>query len=190
MKTLKKLAIIMAILAIIWILLFYVIRVQDIILKKIFPQEYSQYVYQYSEENQLDPLLVFSIIKAESNFKPDVVSSSKAIGLMQLMEPTAAEIAKKEDYEEYIVKESLYQPEINIKIGTKYFANLLEIYEGNVALALTAYNAGIGNVETWIKNGTIQKDGSDIENIPYKETNNYVRKILRNYKVYEQLYGK
>jgi len=57
-------------------------------------------------------------------------------------------------------------------------------------LALTAYNAGIGNVNTWIKNGIIKSDGSDIENIPYKETNMYVRKIIRNYKMYNKIYTK
>ena len=61
-------------------------------------------------------------------------------------------------------------------------------YKGNNILALTAYNAGMGNVDNWIKNGIIKSDGSDIENIPYKETNNYVRKILRDYKFYTQLY--
>ena len=55
-------------------------------------------------------------------------------------------------------------------------------------LALTAYNAGIGNVQTWINSGVIRKDGADIENIPYKETNNYVRKIIRDYKIYMSLY--
>ena len=53
---------------------------------------------------------------------------------------------------------------------------------------ITAYNAGMGNVDTWIKTGVIQSDGSDIENIPYKETNNYVRKILRDYQIYLKLY--
>lgn len=57
-------------------------------------------------------------------------------------------------------------------------------------MAIAAYNAGIGTVARWIDEGTIKEDGSDIENIPYTETNNYVRKILKNYKVYKELYGK
>ena len=61
-------------------------------------------------------------------------------------------------------------------------------YDGNELLALAAYNAGMGNVDNWIKEGTIKKDGSNIENIPYKETNNYVRKIMRDYKIYKSLY--
>ena len=65
---------------------------------------------------------------------------------------------------------------------------MLDEFE-NKEVALAAYNAGIGTVNNWIKEGTIKEDGSDIENIPYKETNQYVRKILRDYKIYEELYG-
>ena len=82
----------------------------------------------------------------------------------------------------------LYDPETNIKIGTSYLAYLIELYDGNIVLALTAYNAGLGNVEKWIKDGIIKADGSDIENIPYKETENYVRKILSSYQMYLKIY--
>ena len=168
-------------------ILFGVFRIQDIVLKMIYPQKYAELVNQYAEENDLDPLLVFAIIKAESNFDEDVVSNSGAVGLMQLMESTAQEMA--DDLAiEIPTKEALFDPELNIQIGTYYFAYLLGIYEGNIYLALTAYNAGIGNVNTWIEEGTIREDGSDIENIPYKETNNYVRKIVRDYRIYQDLY--
>lgn len=168
-------------------ILFGVFRIQDMVLKMIYPQKYAELVNQYAEENDLDPLLVFAIIKAESNFDEDVISNSGAVGLMQLMESTAQEMA--DDLAiEIPTKESLFDPELNIQIGTYYFAYLLGIYEGNIYLALTAYNAGIGNVNTWIEEGTIREDGSDIENIPYKETNNYVRKIVRDYRIYQDLY--
>ena len=58
--------------------------------------------------------------------------------------------------------------------------------DGNYHLSLAAYNAGIGNVQKWTENGIIKPDGSDIENIPYKETNNYVRKVLKNYRIYKE----
>ncbi len=61
--------------------------------------------------------------------------------------------------------------------------------DGNYELAITAYNAGIGTVSRWISEGIIKKDGRDIEKIPYKETNTYVRKIIKNYKTYKELYG-
>lgn len=170
------------------ILLFGILKIQNYILKKIYKIEYSEYVYKYSEENGIDPLLTLSIIKAESNFKRNIKSSSGARGLMQLMEATAIEEAKEID-EDILVAESLYNPEMNIKIGTKYFAKLMKRYDNKALLALAAYNAGIGNVDSWIEDGIIKEDGSDIENIPFKETNTYVRKIVRNYRIYKELYG-
>jgi soluble lytic murein transglycosylase len=158
------------------------------VLKKIYRIDYSEYIYKYSEENNLDPLLVAAIIKTESNFKSSTESKSGAIGLMQLMEETAQEEAN-EVGESVIVKEKLYNAEFNIKIGTKYFAKLMEKYNNNYLLAAAAYNAGRGNVDSWIKQGTIKEDGSDIENIPFKETNNYVRKLQRDYNIYLKLYN-
>ena len=135
--------------------------------------------------------MIFAIIKAESNFKEKAISNKKAIGLMQIMEKTAIDVAKKIDIEisEKEIEEKLLDPNININIGTKYISILLEKYE-NMGVALAAYNAGIGNVDKWIEKGIIKKDGKDLENIPYKETNNYVRKILRDYKIYSKLYQK
>ncbi len=183
----KRTTLIVVITVMVLIFLIAIVKPQNIILKKIYRLEYHEYVYRYAEENQLDPLLVFAIIKAESNFKRNIESSSGAIGLMQLMETTAIERAN-EIGEEIVVKEALYNPEINIKIGTNYFAYLLEHYEGNQGLALTAYNAGMGNVDRWIEEKVIKEDGSDLEHIPFKETNNYVRKIMRDYKIYQKLY--
>ena len=156
-------------------------------MKNMYPKEYSEYVYKYSEENNIDPLLTFAIIKAESNFNPEATSSSNAMGLMQVLETTAKEVMQNK-IEGNFSKEILFNAEDNIKIGTTYFAYLLDKYNGNITLALTAYNAGIGKVDNWIETGIIKEDGSDIENIPYKETNNYVRKILRDYKIYKEIY--
>lgn len=170
------------------ILLFGILKIQNYILRKIYKTSYSEYVYKYSKENNIDPLLTFAIIKAESNFNRNIKSKSGAIGLMQLMESTALEEAT-ELNEEISVTERLYNPEINIKIGTSYYAKLIKKYNNNYLLALAAYNAGIGNVDNWIKQGIIKEDGTDIENIPFKETNNYVRKIVRDYKIYQKLYN-
>lgn len=188
----KKLQIIILItftIVILLIILGKIFNLKTIILEIIYPKKYTEYVEKYSEEYNIDPLLIFSIIKAESNFNKDAKSSSGAQGLMQLMEATATEIAEKID-EPLLEKESLFNPETNIMIGTKYYSELLNRYEGNMLLALTAYNAGIGNVYDWIEKGIIKEDGSDIENIPYKETNMYVRKILNNYKMYQEIYKK
>lgn len=184
-----KLLIIFIILLITYFILFKLIRLQDKILMQMYPTKYSEYVTKYSEENKVDKYMIYAIIKAESNFKPDVKSESDAIGLMQLLEDTAIEVSNTVDNQS-ITKEELYTPETNIKLGVSYFAYLLNHYNDNSILALTAYNAGMGNVDTWIKTGVIKADGTDVENIPYKETNNYVRKILRDYQIYIKLYDK
>ena len=113
-------------------------------------------------------------------------SASNAVGLMQIMEATAIETANKMDLN--VTEEDLFNPELNINIGLKYFSNLVNKYNDNYYLAIIAYNAGIGNVDKWITDGTIKEDASDIENVPFKETNNYVRKILRDYEIYKDLY--
>lgn len=170
-----------------WLVFFKILRVQDAILKIIYPTKYSEFVEKYAEENGLDKYLVYAIIKAESNFDPDVTSSSDARGLMQLMEETAVERSNIID-DTTVETYDLYDPETNIRLGTSYFSYLLGIYDGNTVLALIAYNAGLGNVQQWIQDGIIKSDGSDIENIPYKETSNYVRKILRDYQMYLKIY--
>ncbi len=186
LKSLKK-AIIPIILAIILILLFSVIRVQDIFIKTIYPQKYNEYVEKYALQYGVDSMLVYAIIKAESNFNPNIKSNSNAMGLMQLLENTAKETANKIEIE--YTDGCLYDPETNIKLGIKYFSDLLKEYDNNYMLALTAYNAGTGNLKKWIEQGIIKPDGSNIEDIPYKETNNYVRKIVRDYNIYKDLYN-
>lgn len=185
-KAVITLIILITLLAV-YFIAFKVVRVQDIILKSIYPIEYSEYVEKYSEKNGIDKYLVYAIIKAESNFNPDVTSSSNAKGLMQLMEETAIERSNIID-EETVETHDLYDPETNIRLGTSYFAYLLGLYDGNIVLALAAYNAGLGNIQEWINEGIIKADGSDMENIPYKETNNYVRKILKDYQMYLRIY--
>lgn len=158
----------------------------EFFLRKIYRIEYQEYVEKYSEEYNIDPLLVYSIIKAESNFNEGALSKKGACGLMQLMDQTAKEVAENTlmDYESGI---TLYDAEKNIKIGIAYYADLKKTYS-NDEVALAAYNAGSGNVDKWIEDKIINADGSNIENIPYKETNTYVRKILKNYKMYKKLY--
>ena len=183
----KKQIIIVAIILIFCILITFLnipIRIQKIIYKK----DYEEYVQKYSQQYNVDENLVYALIKAESNFNANAQSSKGAIGLMQLMETTAQDVCKRMDLNisNNELKEKLLEPEININIGTKYLSILIQQY-GNVEIAITAYNAGIGTVDNWIEKDIIKADGSNVEKIPYKETNNYVRKILRDYKIYTNL---
>lgn len=163
------------------LLIIVLICLNKQILKLSYKREYSEYVTKYSQQYKVDENLVYALIKAESNFKADAVSNKGAQGLMQLMFSTAKDVAKKSGIE--LTEENILDPEININIGTKYLATLLEKYKC-VEVAIAAYNAGSGNIDKWISNGTIKADGSDIENIPFKETNTYVRKIMKAFKIY------
>ncbi len=171
---------------IVLIIVVILLTKSDYILKKIYKINYKEYVEKYSEEYNVDKYLIYAIIKAESNFKEGALSSKGATGLMQLMDNTAREVAENiiMEYESGV---TLYNPEKNIKLGIAYYSNLKKIYKVD-EIALAAYNAGSGNVNKWIEQEIIKPDGSDIENIPYKETNTYIRKILKDYKIYKKLY--
>ena len=180
---------ILVIIAIIVIVIVFLIFARIPILKIMYPKTYEEAVLIYSEEYNVDKNLILALIKAESNFDEEAISNRNAIGLMQLMEETAKDVANRNGIEldDENIKEELRDVYKNIEIGTAYIASLLKQYE-NTEVALAAYNAGIGTVNNWIEKGIIKKDGSDIENIPYKETNYYVRKILRDYEIYQELY--
>lgn len=178
------LAIIIAVVVIVFIL--------DNVSKKMFPLEYKELVIKYAEENELDPLLVFSVIKAESNFDPKATSHKNARGLMQIIDNTGLWAADKMGIEGFKA-ENLYDPEVNIKIGCWYLKNLRnEIYqyngEINNDLLLAAYNGGIGNVQKWLKDKEYSSSGKTLDKIPYKETENYVRKVNGYKIVYKKLY--
>ena len=162
---------------------------KDKLLKILYPKTYSEIISVYAEEYDVEENLIYAVIKAESNFESQAVSNRDAIGLMQIVEETAIDVAKKNniDIDTENIEEEILDIDNNINIGTKYLSTLLTQY-GNIEVALAAYNAGIGTVNNWIEKQVIQADGSDIENIPYKETNNYVRKILRDYHIYNELY--
>lgn len=172
----------LVLLAIVLVVLIF-FNVKDFVLKKLYPKEYNEYVEQYAKEYNLNENIIYAIIKNESNFDKDISSNKGAIGLMQIMQETGNEVANRINIE----ASNLLDAKTNIQIGTKYFSELYQKYN-NTNLALAAYNAGTGNVDKWIESGIIKSSGEDIENIPYKETNMYVRKVIQTEKIYEVLY--
>ena len=182
---LKKILKFFIVLIVIVAILIVIFANKNTIMKMFYIIKYSEYVEKYSKEYVVDKYLIYACIKAESNFNEKAESKKGAKGLMQLMDSTGQEIAK--GLNMTIDNDDLFEPEINIKLGTKYVSRMLQKYE-NTELALAAYNAGSGNVDSWINSGKIKADGSNAENIPFKETNNYVRKILKDYRIYKELY--
>lgn len=180
----KKLKLIMLIPIIIIILLIIGSIIGYHILKALYPKDYSEYVEKYSKMYDVDEDLVYAMIKEESNFDQNANSHKDAIGLMQLVQETADEVGNEIGIEDV----DLTDPEINIEIGTKYISDLIKRYDGNIEFAIVAYNAGIGNVDRWLTENILEEDGSNLEEIPFKETNMYIRKVLRTYELYKRLY--
>ena len=159
------------------------------LLKLIFPMKYEEYVYKYSEKSNVDPYLVFAVIKAESGFKPGAVSKKDAKGLMQITEKTGNWGAQNLNLNQYN-NQSLFNPEINICIGCWYLGNLMKEFNNNLDLVITAYNGGSGNVNEWLKDKSLSNTGNSLEKIPFKETERYVKKVRDYYFIYKRLYEK
>lgn len=170
------------------IALIYIIY--DIICKQyIYPIKYEEYVVEAAEENNIDPYLIFAIIKQESKFDKTVCSNKGAKGLMQLLDSTASEIAQDiECIDENSI--DLFDAKTNIFIGAKYFKTLVDRYNGNIKLAICAYNAGLGNVDRWQTVESIYSNFNvHISNIPFEETKTYLINVLKFYNKYVELYN-
>ncbi len=174
------------ILVAIFLLYFMVGDGKEIVLKKIYPVEYQEFVESFADEYGLDRYLVYSVIKVESNFDPDATSNVGAKGLMQLMDKTAAECNVKGEFG-YNIPEDLYEPGKNIRLGCYYLSSLMDTYN-DMELAVTAYNGGTGNVKKWLKDEKLSDGEGGLSDIPYSETKRYVEKVTKTYEIYNRLY--
>ncbi len=154
----------------------------------IYPLKHFDIVKIESQKNNIDPYLVLAIIKAESGFNKHATSNKQARGLMQIMDSTAEDIKNK--METTTINNDLYNEEVNISLGCKYFSSLIDRYNGNYYLAICAYNAGMGNVDKWIDQNIITKNLNEYKNVnlPFSETKKYLNKVISSYKMYRLLY--
>lgn len=157
------------------------------VFKIIYPMKYKSLVYEYADKYDLDPHLVFSIIKAESKFDTQAISKKDAKGLMQIAPITGNWAAKNLAIKDF-KSEMLYIPEINIKIGCWYLKTLEKEFNGNIRNMVAAYNAGSGNVRKWLKDEAYSEEG-ELINIPFGETKKYTKKVLKGYKIYKIIYN-
>jgi soluble lytic murein transglycosylase-like protein/TolA-binding protein len=153
----------------------------------LFPQAFWSEVRQQSQRLGLNPYFVLSMMRQESAFDPAATSPAGARGVMQLMPATAQEVASRLSPHP-ITLEQLHDPQLSITLGTHYVAGLLERYQGNMVLALAAYNAGPSRVARWLEQWPHLTIEEFIEHIPIDETRAYVKLVLRNLAVYERLY--
>ncbi|MCR5757561.1 MAG: lytic transglycosylase domain-containing protein [Selenomonas sp.] len=166
---------------------FFVLQFEPVQRKYFYVYPYHDTVMKYAELYHVDSNLAAAVIKSESKFKHTALSHRGAVGLMQLMPDTAEWIAGQIGDEGYSV-EKLHEPDRNIRYGTWYIAELKREFKDNDVLALAAYNAGRGNVKSWMEENHWGYSFHDIDAIPYKETREYVRQVLGDRKKYRELY--
>ena len=150
------------------------------------PVTHKKELYHLAGVYKVDPLLFAAMIRTESHFYPFAESSAGAVGLMQLMPATAAEVARelKVDYQD---SRDLYTETINLQLGTYYFSKMLKSFDGNLVLALAAYNAGRSKVLSWKLDPYGMDQGELVEAIPINETRAYVERVLSTYRAFKRV---
>ena len=153
----------------------------------LFPKAYWPDLKRFASSNALDPYLVASLIRQESEFNPNAVSRANALGLMQLLPKVGKTVAKQVKLKHFSAPQ-LFTPAINLQLGTRYFRSMVDKF-GAFEYALAAYNAGGDRVQDWLGQAKYRDPQEFVESIPFTETREYVQAILRNANVYRQLYG-
>lgn len=149
-----------------------------------FPVIYQKEIHKQAIETKLPEALIYAVIRQESAFKENVISSAGAYGLMQILPKTAKQIARKQHIP-YQTPADLFNPSLNIRIGSTYLAALAKQFHGNPLLMVAAYNAGPGQAKRWLKNQPIEEIDVWVETIPWAETRNYLKGIIAFYAVYQ-----
>lgn len=161
---------------------------KDALMQEFYPLSYYETVMEQSEKNDLDPALVYGIIRAESGFDPNAVSRADARGLMQMTPDTFAWVQTMIPDSESLTAEDLFNPEVNIQFGCELLSLLISHY-GNESTAICAYNAGMGNVTSWLEDSEYSSDGITLKEIPFGETREYLKRVTDNRETYRALYG-
>ncbi len=153
-----------------------------------FPLPFRSEVEAYSKQNGLDPFLIAALIRQESEFNPKAVSRTGARGLTQIQPATGRELSRRLKLPRYS-SAGLFQPGLNLQLGTYYLKSLLAAVGGREDAALAAYDAGLTHARTWLTWGDFREPAEFIESVPFTETHAYVQGVLRNADMYRRLYG-
>ncbi|MBE6661622.1 MAG: lytic transglycosylase domain-containing protein [Ruminococcaceae bacterium] len=156
--------------------------------RALYPREYQTYVERYAKQYEVPENLIYAVIRTESDFDPEAVSSVGAVGLMQMM-PSTFRWLSDDMLGEHLEDGMLYDPETNIRYGVYYLRRLYDRY-GDWPTACAAYNAGNGRVDGWLEDSSLTNLQGHliIDRIPIGETRAYVRKIQKAYQAYQRLY--
>jgi len=150
-----------------------------------YPREYTEYVEKYAERFGVPEYVIYSVIKVESGFESGAVSDRGAVGLMQMMPDTFVWLTT--ELEENLNAATLYDPDTNIRYGT-YYLSKLYLQFGTWDEVYAAYNAGPTKVSEWLKDKKYSENGKNLDSIPYKETEEYVKKLNKANEIYKNLY--
>lgn len=153
-----------------------------------FPMPYRDALERYSRQKELDPYIVAGLIRQESEFNPKAISVAKAYGLTQVLPSTGRWLSRKNGIRGFTTAK-LFEPEMNLRLGTIYLRQLLDSFQTRWEHVLAAYNGGPTRVNRWLNWGTYREPSEFIETIPIAETRDYVQIVLRNAGVYRRLYG-
>ncbi|MEK7750408.1 MAG: transglycosylase SLT domain-containing protein, partial [Acidobacteriota bacterium] len=156
--------------------------------KLAFPLGFRAELEKYCRQRSLDSFLFAALVRQESEFSPKAVSRSKAYGLAQVLPSTGRGLARKLGVRRFTAS-MLFQPDVNLNLGTYMFRSLVDQYGGRLEPALAAYNAGKSRADAWLQWGEFREPSEFIETIPFTETRNYVQIVLRNAAMYRRLYG-
>lgn len=156
--------------------------------KIFYPWPYRTEITRVAKRTGIDPCLLAALVRVESRFNPNAESVMGARGLMQVMPETATWAAQQIGLRDFH-ENQLYQPEINLLIGSWYLDHLFKDFQGNQVTGLAAYNAGRGNVHAWLGTGQWMGTMADVGQIPFPETQLYLRAVMRDYELYKHLYG-
>lgn len=163
----------------------YLLNYNDDIKKAQYPLPYYEIVKKYSEQYDVPIEIIYAVIKTESSFDKNAISHANAKGLMQLTDDTLDWITR---YHLKVEQDlDIFDPELNIMVGTYYLKYAYDRYE-NWDTVFASYNAGIGRVDSWLKDSRYSEDGISLYYIPYKETREYVVKINNTKNEYIKIY--
>lgn len=160
----------------------------DLRWRLVYPQNYYKQVNNYANQYNNNVALMIALVREESAFNPEAQSGVGAIGLMQLMPATAHDIGNKHSID--FNTSYLFNPELNLKLGNLYYSTIKEMLENKDVSAVAAYNGGIGSVTRWKTSLNYSDTDEFVEQIPYDETRNYVKKVFRSYWNYTRIYQK
>jgi len=166
---------------------FVRVHMPQFVLKLFYPRVYWEEITKYSKMYQVDPYLVLAIMREESAFDERAVSRVNAVGLMQVMPRTGKDVSFRLGLK-WSGAESLYEPNLNIRLGTYYISWLQKQFKGPDFYAIAAYNAGPETAWGWIKRYGGEDAELFVSNIPYGETRQYVKRVLNSYMVYKLIY--